>query len=271
MLAASVARSRSGLARGDHGMARFEQRVDDAVPARRLGERAVDENDRRFHETLLWVARFVCPAAGLAEPVLEAGRGDAWVVAGGEGVLVELCAEVARVDVGLTRRASLLALRTRRASSSRRNCSGPASSTMPFTGALDRDVGQGGGDVVGRLGLNEHGRQMNRLALGARVGDAADELEELRRAEDRVRDGRGLDRLFLGELRTEVAAVLEPVGADDGERDVVARPRRPSPRRGCCATRSGRSPSPPRRPRRARSTRRRRPGRPRAPRPAPRR
>jgi hypothetical protein len=38
---------------GDHGMARSEQRVDDAVPARRFGERAVDENDRRFHETLV--------------------------------------------------------------------------------------------------------------------------------------------------------------------------------------------------------------------------
>jgi hypothetical protein len=40
------------------------------------------------------------PGRGLAEPVLEAGRGDAWVVAGDEGVLVELFAEVAGVDVG---------------------------------------------------------------------------------------------------------------------------------------------------------------------------
>ena len=37
---------------------------------------------------------------GLAEPVLEAGRGDACVVARGQGALVELRAEVAGVDVG---------------------------------------------------------------------------------------------------------------------------------------------------------------------------
>src|SRR5262249_28547106 len=36
----------------------------------------------------------------------------------------------------ITGRGSLFAVRTRRASSSKRNCSGPASSTMPFTGLL---------------------------------------------------------------------------------------------------------------------------------------
>jgi hypothetical protein len=34
---------------GDHGVARVQERVDDAVPARRLGEGAVDENDRGLH------------------------------------------------------------------------------------------------------------------------------------------------------------------------------------------------------------------------------
>src|SRR5262249_6453556 len=37
---------------------------------------------------------------GLAEPVLEAGRGDACAAARGEGVVVELRAEVEGVDVG---------------------------------------------------------------------------------------------------------------------------------------------------------------------------
>ena len=32
----------------------------------------------------------------------------------------------------------------------------------------------------------------------------------------------GLDEVFLGELRAEVAARLESVGADDGEGDVMA-------------------------------------------------
>ena len=42
---------------GDHRVARVEQRIDDGVPARGLGEGAVDENDRGLHEKLLsgWV------------------------------------------------------------------------------------------------------------------------------------------------------------------------------------------------------------------------
>jgi len=36
---------------------------------------------------------------GAAEPVLETRRADARVIAGGEALIVQLCAEVARVDV----------------------------------------------------------------------------------------------------------------------------------------------------------------------------
>jgi hypothetical protein len=42
--------------------------------------------------------------------------------------------------------------------------------------------------------LDEHRRQMNALAVEARIDDAADELEELRRAEDRVWHG---SRFFM--------------------------------------------------------------------------
>ena len=77
-------------------------------------------------------------------------------------------------------------------------------------GAVDRralgDIGQGGGDVIGRFGLEEDGRQRNRPVAGAGIGDAADELEELRRAQDRAGDGRGLDRFLLGKLGAEVTA-----------------------------------------------------------------
>jgi hypothetical protein len=34
---------------GDHAVARVEQRLDDPVPARGLGERAVDEHNRWLH------------------------------------------------------------------------------------------------------------------------------------------------------------------------------------------------------------------------------
>jgi hypothetical protein len=59
---------------------------------------------------------------------------------------------------------------------------------------------------------------------GYRIDDAADELEELRCAEDRVRDRPRLDQLLLGDLRAEVAAVRKPVGADNRQRNVMSHP-----------------------------------------------
>ena len=53
------------------------------------------------------------------------------------------------------------------------------------------DPAERAGDVIGRHGLDEHGRQPDRVAVGGVRGDAVEELEELRRADDRVRD-RGL-------------------------------------------------------------------------------
>lgn len=95
-------------------------------------------------------------------------------------------------------------------------------------GAVDRralgDIGQGGGNVIGRLGLEVQGRQRNHPVVGAGIGDATNELEELRRAQDRAGGGRGLDRFFLGELGAEVPAALQPFGADDRQRHVVAGP-----------------------------------------------
>ena len=52
-----------------------------------------------------------------------------------------------------------------------------------------------------------------------------DELEELRRVDDRVRDRGVLDQLLLGELRAEVAALGQAVGADDRQRDVMSHAR----------------------------------------------
>ena len=47
-------------------------------------------------------------------------------------------------------------------------------------------------DIVRRHGLEQHGGDAHRVAVGGLVGDALDELEELRRADDRVRDRRAL-------------------------------------------------------------------------------
>ena len=51
-----------------------------------------------------------------------------------------------------------------------------------------RDHGDRISDIVSRHRLNEHRCQPNSSALGGGVGDALDELEELRRVDDRVGD-----------------------------------------------------------------------------------
>ncbi len=82
------------------------------------------------------------------------------------------------------------------------------------------------GDVLGRHGLEEHVRYAYGVAARRGVGDALDELEELRRPDDRIGDPPLFDQLFLGRLRTEVAVVGQPLKADDRQRQVVGHARR---------------------------------------------
>src|SRR5882724_10678391 len=81
-------------------------------------------------------------------------------------------------------------------------------------------------DVLRRYGLEQHGGDAHRIPVGGLVCDALKELEELRGADDRVRDRRVSDQLLLGDLRSEVAAVGRPVAADDRQRDVMTHTRR---------------------------------------------
>src|SRR5262245_56983206 len=83
------------------------------------------------------------------------------------------------------------------------------------------------GDVISRHGLNEYGWQPNRRSLRGFIGDARDELEELRRVNDRVRDPATFDQRFLSVLRSEVGTVGHTLGSHHGQRDVM-------PHTGCC-------------------------------------
>src|SRR5262249_39490162 len=148
----------------------------------------------------------VPPCSGVAEPVLEAGRADARILAGRERAIVHLRTVVAGVDVG-----RYLAWVPLRAQESSREL---VHSDWFGAGQLDRPMpryppgegGGGGGDVPRGEGRHGRGGRAALLPLGARIGDPADELEELRRAHDRVGHRRRLDRLFLGDLRAHVAA-----------------------------------------------------------------
>ena len=65
-------------------------------------------------------------------------------------------------------------------------------------------------------------RQANRLPIGGRLGDAVNELEELRRANDCIWNVGSLDQFLLGHLRTEKATLEKALGADDRQRNVMS-------------------------------------------------
>src|SRR4029450_10115884 len=77
------------------------------------------------------------------------------------------------------------------------------------------------GDVISRHRLNEYRWQPNRRSLSGFIGDALDELEELRRVNDRVRDRGTLHQRFLNVLRSEVGTVGYALGSYHGQRDVM--------------------------------------------------
>ena len=99
--------------------------------------------------------------------------------------------------------------------SSKRNSSGPAISMTPFAGRPLADLAHGSGDVVRCDRLDQHMREPHRVTVRGRVGDALDELEELGRMDDRVGDRAVPDQLLLRDLRPEVAALGQALGADD--------------------------------------------------------
>ena len=116
---------------------------------------------------------------GAAEPVLETRRADARVLARGERLIVQLRAEVTRVNI--CDHLTCVLLRAQESS-------GEFVQTDPFgTGQLDRavqrrregEVGQCSGNVIRYDGLHKGRRQANRLPIGGRLDDAVEELEEL--------------------------------------------------------------------------------------------
>src|SRR3954452_21975641 len=88
----------------------------------------------------------------LAEPVLEAGRGDACVVAGGERAVVQLGAEVAGVSVRRDLSSVVARLQDTPGDLVKAERLRPRQLDRVVQGRADRDVGQCAGDVIGRLG-----------------------------------------------------------------------------------------------------------------------
>ena len=82
--------------------------------------------------------------------------------------------------------------------------------------------------VINRRTLNiRSGRAASNIDMvSGGLDNAADEGKELGRAQDGKGDWRGLDQVLLCDLGPQIAAVGQPVGADDRQGDVMADARR---------------------------------------------
>ena len=149
----------------------------------------------------------------LAEPLLEADLAESRVAGRNQRALAEFGPEVPRVRVddnlaGIVARAEALTDQF-------------IETELLGTGHFNRaiqwrahgDPADRLGDVISRHGLNEYRWQPNRRSVSGFIGDALDELEELRRVNDRVRDPGTLDQRFLSVLRPEVGTVGYTLGS----------------------------------------------------------
>ena len=173
--------------------------------------------------------RSSCRPAVWRSQSVQSGLPETGAVSGHERALAHGDAVIARRRVGQDLRGSFAAASTRRMGSSNRNCSGPPISTMPFTGACAATRPTPAATSSDAIGWNRTSGTRTVLAHRCLVGDALDELEELGRVDDRVRDPRRPDQLLLGELRQEVAggrrfgiaALSQRLRADDRQGDMV--------------------------------------------------
>src|SRR5262245_18548897 len=152
---------------------------------------------------------------GLLEPVLEARLGEPGAGVRHEGALAQEGAVVPRAGVG----DHLARIVTRAEGAADQVVEAELLGAGDLDDAVHRrahgDRRHRPGDVVRRHRLDEHRRQAHRGAVGGGVGDALDELEELRRVHDRVRDRGPRDQRLLRDLGAEVAALGQALGPPD--------------------------------------------------------
>ena len=98
--------------------------------------------------------------------------------------------------------------------------SGPAISTIPFRGAASATSATLAATSSAAIGWNRQGGSLTIFPSALEISDAAEEFQELGRADDSVGDVGGLDQFLLGDLGAEIA-IVGPVDSDDGQRDMV--------------------------------------------------
>src|SRR5437762_5958739 len=160
---------------------------------------------------------------GASKPAFESRRADSRGGAGGyQGLIVQLSAEVASVNIGGDLACVVVVGQDATDKLVKSKFLGARYLKRVIAWRAEHEIGQGGDDIIRKDRLHQGRRDANRLSVAERIGDAAHELEELRGAQNRVGNSRGLDEAFLDHFCTEVPAIGQPVRADDRECHVMA-------------------------------------------------
>src|SRR5689334_18443291 len=123
---------------------------------------------------------------GLFEPVREARLAEARVIARNECALANLDAVVARVRVSDNVARILPCGKSLPGEFIEMKLFRPSYFNSAVHRLAQRDFSDRAGDIIGRHRLNERVWQAYCVALGGKIGDALDEFEELRRANNRI-------------------------------------------------------------------------------------
>src|SRR5690349_5790361 len=149
----------------------------------------------------------------LMQPVQEADVAESRVVGRNQRALAEFGPEVprVRVDDNLTRVVARAETQANQLIESEPLRTGYFNRAVQWRARGDpRD---GLGNVISCHRLNQYRWQPNRRSISGFIGDAGDELEELRRVNDRVRDPGSLDQRLLSVLRSKIGTVRYPLGS----------------------------------------------------------
>ena len=149
----------------------------------------------------------------LIQPLMQADLAESRVVGRNQRTLAEFGPEVSRVWVG----DNVARVVARAEALTDQLIETELLGTGHFDGPIHRrahgDLTDRLGDIISRHGLNERRWQPNARSVGGFIGDASDELEELGRVNNRVRDPGTLDQGLLRVLGPEVRTVGYPLGS----------------------------------------------------------
>src|ERR1700731_1142355 len=165
------------------------------------------------------------PKCGMFEPVRETRLAEPRVIARNECALAKLHAVVARVRVSDNLARIFVCGQALRDEFIETKLFRPPY----FNGAIHRrarrDPAHRTGDIVSRHRLDERSWQAYCVALGGEIRNALDEFEELRRAENCVRNRGSFDQVLLSHFCAEETACEQAFRSHDRQRDMMLHAR----------------------------------------------